>query len=198
MEDRITRQLNRIGGSKFSIILSAVALAVGVVALMFSFGREKIGVVRTADLVAKYKGMEDARKAFEEQKKIWQSEIDTLEADFRKSVSDLNTEWKKLSKAEQEKRRELAATQEQNLMRYTQSLEARVYEEEGRLSEKVLSQVNEVVRRYAEENDFDVIYGATIEGSILHSTEALDITDELLEVLNNEYDPTKAEDTAVR
>ena len=169
------------------LVLSSIALIVGIVSLIVAFDKEKIGVVRTADLVAKYAGMEDARMAFEEQQKAWQSEIDTLEADFRHTVNKLNEEWTNLSKSEQEKRRELAGAQEQNLVRYSQSLEVRIQEEENRLIEDVLSQVNDVVREYAEEKGFDVIYGATIEGSILHSNETLDITDELIEILNEKY-----------
>ena len=173
--------------SQLPLVLSGVAVAAAIVAVVLSLSVEKIGVVRTADLVSKYKGMEDARQAFEEQQQGWQSEIDTLESDFRKSVTELNEEWGKLSKSEQEKRRELVGAQEQNLVRYSQTLEARIQEEEGRLIEGVLSQVNDAVREYAESEGYDVIYGATIEGSILHSEESLDITDELIEVLNRAY-----------
>lgn len=176
-------------------MLSAVALSVGVVALIFAIDREKIAVVRTADLVSKYKGMEDARKAFEEQRQVWQREIDTLEADYRKSVSELNAEWKGLPDGEQEKRRELVTVQEQNLMRYSQTLEAKVREEEERLMQGVLTQVNDAIQRYAEQEGYDVIYGATLEGSILHGSDHLDVTDELIDVLNSVYSGTLDQDT---
>lgn len=191
----ITKQQNLIHGSKLPIILSAAALTVGIIALIFAVDREKIAVVRTADLVSKYKGMEDARNAFEEQRHVWQSEIDTLEADYRKSVSELNAEWKDLPEGEQEKRRELVAAQEQNLMRYSQTLEAKVHEEEERLMQGVLNQVNDAVQKYAEQEGYDVIYGATLEGSILHGSDHLDVTDELINVLNSAYSGTPDQDT---
>ncbi|MGE3800782.1 MAG: OmpH family outer membrane protein [Candidatus Kapaibacterium sp.] len=174
-------------GHQFSLIISGIAAVVAVIALIVSLNKEKIGVVRTSDLVAKYKGMEDAHKAFEDQQKEWQGEIDTLEADYRRTVNMLNEEWKVLSASEREKRSELAKAQEQNLMKYSRTLEARINDKENRLIEGVLVEVNEVVKKYAEDHGFDVIYGATVEGSILHSDTSLDITDELIEVLNDQY-----------
>ncbi|MCE2504360.1 MAG: OmpH family outer membrane protein [Chlorobi bacterium] len=173
--------------SQLPLLLSSAALVVAVIGVALSMGGEKIGIVRTADLVADYKGMEDARKIFEDQQKGWQNEIDTLEADFRQTVNVLNAEWSRLSKSERAKRQELVGAQEQNLVRYSQTLEARVQEEESRLIEGVLNQVNGAVREYAKEHGFDVIYGATTEGSILHAEEHLDITDGLLEELNANY-----------
>ncbi len=171
--------------SWISLILSTGALIVGIIALVMVLSDEKIGVVRTADLVSKYRGMDDARAVYEKRKQEWQQEIDTLESDYRTSVSALNKEWSQLGKAEQEKRRNLVHVQEQNLMQYAQTLDAKIREEEDRLMEGVLTQVNDAVREYAEEHGYDVIYGATPEGSILHGDVHVDITEKLLEALNS-------------
>lgn len=167
-----------------SLILSSGALIVGVVSLVIVLGAEKIAVVRTADLVSEYRGMDDARAVYERRKQEWQREIDTLESDYRASVNALNKEWSQLGPAEQEKRRNLVHVQEQNLMQYAQSLDRKIREEEDRLMEGVLAQVNDAVREYAEKYGYDVIYGATPEGSILHGDAQVDITEDLLEALN--------------
>ena len=177
---------------RIPIIISSLALITAIIALVMVLSKEKIGVVRTADLVAKYNGMEDARKSFEEQQGVWQTEIDTLEADYRKTVNRLNEEWKMLSASEKTKQSELASAQEENLIRYRHSLESKMQEEEHRVIEGVLHQVNDAIKQYAEDHGFDVIYGATPEGSILHSEDHLDVTDDLIERLNAEYTGTTA------
>lgn len=168
-------------------VLSIAALVVAGAGFVLGLDHEKIGVVRTADLVAKYRGMEDARTLFEGRRQGWQGEIDTLEADYRKSVGELNAQWNQLTPVERTKREELIAAQGQNVARYGQSLEAKVRAEEEELMQGVLSQVNEAIREYAEANGYDAIYGATPDGSILYGSDALDITDELIEVLNRNY-----------
>ena len=162
---------------------------------MIALSDEKIAVVRTIDLVDKYKGMEAARAGFEERRKQWMAEHDTLQADYRNSVNALNAEWSKLPKGEQEKRSALIAKQEENIARFTQGIEMQVRAEEERLEAEILEQVNDAVKEYAEEHGYDVILGATGDGSILHSEEALDITDELIEVLNRNYKPSNPHDS---
>ncbi|MCB0711041.1 MAG: OmpH family outer membrane protein [Ignavibacteriae bacterium] len=178
--------LNRI--SLLAVILSGFAFAIAIVALVVVFDYEKIGVVRTADLIAEYSGIEDARIAFASQKEKWQREFNTLQSDYQKSLEKLDAEWTGLTKSEQQKRSDTIAAQKQNLIGYTQVLNEQAGEEEDRAIEKVMSHINECVRRYAEEHGYDVIYGATVEGSILYSKEALDITDELIKILNTEYE----------
>ena len=175
--------------------MGAVALILSALALIEGCDREKIGVVRTADLVERYTGMREARSAYEKQRAEWQRAVDTLEADYKRSAAQLEREWESLSKVEQEERAGSLGAQERNLIGYVQSLEERIDGEERRLSEEVLTKVNDAVKRYAEEHGFDIVYGATIEGSILFSEDALDITDELIEALNKGYDSAKETNT---
>lgn len=51
----------------------------------------------------------------------------------------------------------------------------------------VLNQLNETIRIYAEEHDLDLVLGVTDDGSILYGSKALDITDDLIKLLNSTY-----------
>ena len=162
--------------------------------LALSLGSEesrKTGIVRTGDLIAGYSAMNDARAAFEERQKELVGGVDTLKADYRQTVNTLNADWKGLTNEEQESRTQLLKAQEQNLMRYTQNLEAYAQAEGEQLLDSVLTQVNDAVKIYAEEHGYDVILGATSNGSILYGTDVLDITDELIDALNENYETNR-------
>ena len=151
----------------------------------------KIGVVRTMDLVESYHGIEEARKVFGAKKERWRMGLDTLQQDFHYAVKALDSDRSSLSNSEQRKRQERIQDKEKMIVRYTQNVELEMRREEEQLQAEVLDLVNNVVKSYAEENGYDVVLGATIEGSILHSVDALDITDELIEAMNRNYKPTK-------
>ncbi|KKP52758.1 MAG: hypothetical protein A2281_16480 [Bacteroidetes bacterium RIFOXYA12_FULL_38_20] len=52
---------------------------------------------------------------------------------------------------------------------------------------QIIKQLNQYVAEYGEENNYDYIFGANNDGSIMYSKESEDITDEVLSYINNKY-----------
>ena len=50
-----------------------------------------------------------------------------------------------------------------------------------------MSQINSFVKQYAEQEGYDIILGTTQSGSLLYANNALDITEEIVEALNQYY-----------
>ena len=180
-----------------AIVLSLLALVgVGLVFLMSD--SKKIGVVRTDDLIAAYKGTHAAQVSLEEQGETWQQNLDTLQADYKQFVEHTNANWHQFNKREQQKRSEEIASRQQNLQAYMQRLGMLADAEEERVMNEMLGSINEYIQAYAEQEGYDVIYGATVEGSILHSKESLDITEDLIALLNARYDEAEQENMATK
>lgn len=151
-----------------------------------------IAYVRSADLIYEYAGMKEAQKSYEEKAKQWQNSIDTLQYDFQKAVNTYNEEMGKLSEKERQRREGFLSQQRQNLSVYSQNLNEKAKEEERKMTDGVLNQINSFVEEYAKKKGYELVLGTTASGNVLYGEKHIDITDEILKELNNNYS-TKAE-----
>ena len=147
----------------------------------------KIGYVKTGVLVEKYKGMADASKELEKKMEKWQANVDTLQMNYQKSVDGYNSKYSRLSTKERTELKSMLDRQERAISEYVQNIEKQASEENVKLTKGVLAQLNTYIKKYAEQQKFDMIYGLTTEGNILYGKEALDITERILTGANNEY-----------
>lgn len=57
--------------------------------------------------------------------------------------------------------------------------------------EKVWKQINQYLLEYGKENNYDVIMGATGQGSLMYANENINITKEVTEYINKKYEGIK-------
>lgn len=157
--------------------------------LVFSLQNKssKIGYVRSNDLIYGYAGMKEAESELTERAMKKQALVDTLSLDLKADIkqyslieADLSTETKQ-RKADTLRQRQI------QLKTYSNSVSEFVKEEETKMLTGIFNQINSFVKTFAEENGFAMIYGTTSEGNILYGEPALDVTDELLMNLNQQY-----------
>jgi outer membrane protein len=77
--------------------------------------------------------------------------------------------------------------QQQQFLQYQQAIDEKIQEEDSKMMQEVLNQVNSFVESYALQNDYDLILGTTMSGNVLFGDKSLDITDALLAELNSHY-----------
>jgi outer membrane protein len=147
----------------------------------------KVAYVRSQDLVYNYTGMKEVQSKFEAQKQAWQSNLDTLKMDFQRSLSQYQREYKQLGEEEKKTREQMLRTQETNVIQYNDAVTAKYKEEEEKMLQGVLNQVNSFVEQYGKEKGYDIILGTTLSGSILYGENTIDITEEVLAELNKNY-----------
>jgi outer membrane protein len=151
------------------------------------YSTPKIAYVRSADLVDKYMGMMEAKNIYKDKMAQWKSNVDTLQNDYQRSVSKYNLEVSGLSKVQRSEREELLKKQEYNIRQYMSALDQKAQEEDDRMTQGVLNQINSYVKEYGEGKGYDVILGLTLHGNVLYGKEAIDITDEVLKGLNDSF-----------
>lgn len=169
-------------------LLTLTALATG-----WNFYRTtqvpKIAYVRSGDLVYEYIGTKEARKSYDGKSQLWQSNLDTLKSDFQRAVSDYNLHYSSLTDKEKAEREKLLRQQENNIGVYAQNIQKQVNEEDTKMMQGVLNQVNAFAEEYAKQHGYDLIVGTTTSGNVLYGTTAMDITDDLLKAMNENYKP---------
>lgn len=148
---------------------------------------QKVGYVKSQDLIYGYAGTKDIQNKFNLKVQIYEAQLDTLKSDYQYALSNYQKNLPDLSDAEKAEREQLLIHQEQNIRSYQAELENKIKAEEQQMMEGVLNQINSFIERYAKDNNLSIVLGTTTQGNILYGNEAMDITEDLLNKLNEQY-----------
>jgi outer membrane protein len=176
--------------SRIALICAIISMIACAALFMIGGRKMKIGYVRTTELVYGFSGMNDAHNVYEKKRQGLQGALDSLNADYQRSLSAYTVERPKLSEPERGEREEFLRKQQENLEQQRANADAEVRDADQRMTQGVLNQINSMAQQYGREHGFDLILATTQSGSILYGDEAIDLTKELLVVLNKQYNPS--------
>lgn len=177
---------NRLKFWLLSLIVINLALSGTSLFNQFLF-KEKLVYVDAMKLVTNYKGMEQAKKELEIKSQGWDANLDTLRRELEESVASYEKNGNLLSIREKQLTEELLKTKQEQYLNYQEVVKSTLQKTDQEFSTKILSKVNDYIKRYGEEHGFTIIFAATQYGNIAYANKDLDITDELLRGLNEEY-----------
>jgi outer membrane protein len=143
----------------------------------------KIGYVNSGDLVNNYIGMKEARNLYQNKSQLWQSTIDTLKLDFNKAVHTYQFELVSLSQEEKKSKERALQQMQQNVLQYSAAIQEKAKQEDEKITQGVLNQVNSFVQEYGQKHGYDVILRTTLSGSLLYGKDKIDITQEIINAL---------------
>jgi len=169
-------------------ILSLVVVANLTMNILDQFSNQKLAYVRSQDLVYAFNGMKEMQLKFQDQSKVWEANIDTLKIEYQQAVNNYQAVMNQLSDEEKASRENLLYAQKNNVVQYSESIQLKSKEEEEKMLAGVLNQVNSFVESYGKKNNYKLIFGTTLSGNILYGEEVIDITEEVIQELNNNYD----------
>jgi outer membrane protein len=181
--------------TKSLIIIFALAFFASLVGIITwtNYTRPNLAYVNSGKLVEGYLGMKEAKTIYKDKMSKWKSNMDTLQLDFQRSVNKYNLEATSLSKKDREERENYLKKQEMNIRQYASSLDEKAKEEDDRMTEGVLNQINSYVKEFGEKKGYDLILGVTSDGNILYGKDAIDITNEVLKGINENYKKAPAD-----
>lgn len=158
-------------------------------------GGLKVAYVNTDTLIAKYeyaKDMEKELMAFKNQQEAYgKQQVEKFQKDYQdylKNGANMTLTQQQAKEEELKKRADKIGSLEQELT-------AKIMERQISENTKLLNAIFAFVREYNEQNQkFDIILRKTFENSpTLYMNEAMDITDEIVNGLNEEYKNLKKE-----
>jgi outer membrane protein len=148
---------------------------------------DSIVYVDAIKLMNGYNGMKEARKEYEAKATIWKSNIDSLKTELEFKIKEYQSKQASLTIKEKQLTEELLQSKQQQFMNYQQVISEKIQKEDQELTTKVLAKVNDYIKKYGEDKGYDIIMAATQYGNIVYSDKGKDITEKVLEGLNNEY-----------
>lgn len=169
------------------ILVLLLIVMIGINIYHVWYGQKRIVYVRSYDLIEKYQGTIEARKEFAKRQTQMQSNVDSLRLDFERSRNEYIRVAPGLSASVRGEREKMLTQQQQQFLQYQQAIDEKIQEEDSKMMQEVLNQVNSFIEGYALQNDYDLILGTTMSGNVLFGDKTLDITDALLVKLNEHY-----------
>lgn len=141
--------------------------------LVTSCSQTTIYYVNPTKVLQGYHGATAQHALFQAKTRDWQQRIDSL-----------GTELQALGKVPASTR----AAKQQALQRYRQAIQQRAQQENQRLTQAVLGEINTYIQHYGKAHNYTFILGATASGNIVYAAEGADITEDVLKGLNEQYD----------
>jgi len=168
-------------------IIWAIALSVGLVSLWLKqASTPKFAYVRSVVVMEQFKGIQEAGHAYQQKLTSMQVNVDTLRVGIERDIQQLQQEANLLSTDEVNARSKQIRTQKMALARYEQALSQKAQEEE-QLLQGALNQLNSLLEQFAQEKGYDLLLGTTQDGSLLYGNTAFDVTEEVIQYLNQHY-----------
>jgi len=149
---------------------------------------EKTVYVDIGKLMQEYRGMKDAQAGFQKKSAQWQASVDTLVAGFQQELKDYEKERSGMNFKEKELKEQILRNRQQQIGQYQAAIKNKISEEDSKTSSEVIEYVNKTIFNYGKEKGYTFIFGANGTGSLLYASDKRDITLEILQLLNLEYE----------
>lgn len=168
-----------------TVVNTVFILGIGV---FFFFDRAKVVYVDSAKLLNNYKGMQNARAAYQKKAGAWKANIDTLASEVQKQIFKYEKENPRMTARERELSRELIRTKQKQFADYQQATNSQAQQEDSKMTSEVVTQINAYLKKYGQSHGYTIILAATEYGNLAYADEGLDITTEVLDGLNKQYE----------
>lgn len=169
------------------IIISILALILAGISIYYSSQSTELVYVDVNKLIEGYKRTAVVRSEFETKAKTMRSNVDSLLVGWQKELQNYEKERSSLSKKELELKKELLSNKQQQINGYQEAIQKKIREEDNKVTQTVINDINDYVKEYGEEKGYKIIFGASGGGNIMFAAEGTDLTEEVLKGLNAEY-----------
>ncbi|WP_025742626.1 OmpH family outer membrane protein [Aquimarina pacifica] len=173
---------------KLAFPIALIALIVSIASFFFLQSSSDLVYVDVNKLLDGYKRTKVVKAEFDKKAKTMKSNVDSLLSDWQKELKIYEKERSSMSKKELELKQELLGSKQQQINNYQQAVQKQLQEEDKKVTQTVINDINDFVKEYGKKNGHKVIFGATGSGTIMYGEESADLTDQVLEELNAEFE----------
>ncbi|WP_273568659.1 OmpH family outer membrane protein [Maribacter halichondriae] len=158
-----------------------------VILLMASCEQQKIGFVDNVKLMDEYQEKIDVEAKFKTKADALTKKRDSISQAFQIEAQAFQTKAQNMSQTK--------AQEEYNLMQQKgQFIGQQLQQEDQQLQasgqtemDSIVSKVKKEIKAYGKTNGYTYILGGGDGGSVLYGTDANDLTDEIIKILNDKY-----------
>ena len=156
--------------------------------LLFSCNQTKVAFIDVAELMQGYEATIALEKELLEKQEAKSRELDSISAPFQQRVQEYYQNANNMSESKRSET-EQALQQEQQLLQLQQQQAANELQLEQQERTEILSKiVDSTVAAYASEQGIQMVLGTHGNGTVIYGADQLDITQEMIDILNKNSD----------
>ncbi|WP_372745976.1 OmpH family outer membrane protein [Lutibacter sp.] len=155
--------------------------------VLASCNQSKVAYVDVEVLMKDYEGTKALESRMKEKQEVKAKELDSLTAPFQAKVQNY---YKAAQSMSPQKRAEAegALQQEQQFLQAQQQQASQELQKETQESYEIITKVvDSLVGNFAKSNGYNMIFGTSGKGTVMYGDDNLDVTKQVLEMLNKEY-----------
>ncbi len=158
---------------------------VGIMGTGFAWAKDgKIGVVYLRRVFESY----EKTKAYDEKLANKSKQIEEKIRDLRQEIQKIQASIEVLGEKERSKKIKELREKQMELRKYQIEAMRNIGQEREKYMREILQDIKPVINAYAEKNGYDVILNGDM---ILYSAADYDLTDDIVKLLNKNYETTK-------
>jgi len=173
---------------RIPLFVGVLALLLSAVAIYLSCRSSELVYVDVNKLIDGYKRTKVEKAEFDKKVISLKANIDSLMSGWQNDLKIYEKERSSLSAKELELKQQLLSNKQQQINGYQEAIQKKIQEEDKKVTQTVLNDINDFVKQYGEENGYRIILGASGGGNIMYAHESTDLTENVLKGLNAEYD----------
>jgi len=166
------------------LCLSVISLVVSCVAINFSRNSAQLVYVDINKLVEGYHRTKVAKAEFDKKAAAMKANVDSLMADWQVELQEYERMRPAFSAKELSMREELLSNKQQQVSAYQEAVQKQIVEEDKKITQTVINEINDYVKEYGEAKGYSIIFGASGGGNIMYADKGTDLTEDILKGLN--------------
>ncbi len=146
----------------------------------------KLGFIDSERIFSEFHGTKEAQTEFNNQVAQWQKELDGRKQELQKLQDDYDSQSLIMSDVARRQREEEIAKKRSDLDAFVQDIwgpTGKLAQRNQELTQPIVDKIREVVSKIGKDEGFSIIFDAT-DGNVVYGDDALDLTDRVLEILN--------------
>jgi len=172
---------------KLASLLGGVALLLATFSLYKSFSSSTLVYVDVNKLIEGYQRTKTVKAEFNKKATVMRANVDSLLNGWQSELKKYEKDRVSYSPKELQLQQELLATKQQQITNYQQAIEKQVMEEDKKVTQTVINDINDYIKEYGQNHGYKIIFGASGGGNIMYADESTDLTEDVLKGLNSEY-----------
>ena len=173
--------------NKLALPIAFIALIASIATFFLMQTNSELVYVDVNKLLDGYDRTTVEREAFNKKATAMKANVDSLMTDWQNELKSYEKERSSLTKKELELKQQLLQNKQQQINSYQQAVQKQIQEEDQKMTQTVINDINDYVKEYGKEHGHRIIFGAQGSGNIMYAQEGADLTQELLQGLNQQY-----------
>ena len=153
----------------------------------------RIAFFNSDTLMSQYEYFKVERTKLEEETKKAEQELVAKQKAFEKEATDFQQRAQFLTITDKEAKQEKLYMQQQQLAQLEQQLTNRLTQQESAVNKEIFDTIETFLKEYAKKNGFTYVLSYARGGGIWYDESKLDITADMLKILNEQYANKKTE-----